>query len=61
VRTNAGRAFHAKDLAQAAPPDVGEADSAWVRDSSDSPARIFLHAPSFTGPFDIEVDCMAVA
>ena len=25
-----------------------------------SPARIFLHVPSFTGPFDIEVDCVAV-
>jgi 2-iminobutanoate/2-iminopropanoate deaminase len=24
------------------------------------PARIFLHVPSFTGPFDIEVDCVAV-
>lgn len=28
---------------------------------SESPARIFLHVPSFTGPFDIEVDCVAVA
>jgi len=27
----------------------------------ESPARIFLHVPSFTGPFDIEVDCVAVA
>jgi 2-iminobutanoate/2-iminopropanoate deaminase len=26
---------------------------------SDSPARIFLHVPSFPGPFDIEVDCVA--
>jgi len=26
---------------------------------SESPARIFLHVPSFTGPFDIEVDCTA--
>jgi len=26
---------------------------------SESPARIFLHVPSFTGPFDIEVDCIA--
>ena len=26
---------------------------------SESPARIFLHVPSFTGPFDIEVDCVA--
>jgi len=25
----------------------------------ESPARIFLHVPSFTGPFDIEVDCVA--
>ena len=25
-----------------------------------SPARIFLHVPSFTGPFDIEIDCVAV-
>jgi 2-iminobutanoate/2-iminopropanoate deaminase len=27
---------------------------------NESPARIFLHVPSFTGPFDIEVDCVAV-
>jgi 2-iminobutanoate/2-iminopropanoate deaminase len=27
---------------------------------SESPARIFLHVPSFTGPFDIEIDCVAV-
>ena len=26
---------------------------------SESPARIFLRVPSFTGPFDIEVDCVA--
>jgi 2-iminobutanoate/2-iminopropanoate deaminase len=26
----------------------------------DSPARIFLHVPSWPGPFDIEVDCVAV-
>ncbi len=26
---------------------------------SESPARIFLHVPSFTGAFDIEVDCVA--
>jgi 2-iminobutanoate/2-iminopropanoate deaminase len=24
------------------------------------PARIFLHVPSWPGPFDIEVDCIAV-
>lgn len=28
---------------------------------SDSPARIFLHVPSWPGPFDVEVDCVAVA
>jgi len=28
---------------------------------ADSPARIFLHVPSFPGPFDIEVDCVAVS
>lgn len=27
---------------------------------SESPARIFLHVPSWPGPFDIEVDCVAV-
>lgn len=27
---------------------------------AETPARIFLHVPSFTGPFDIEVDCVAV-
>ena len=25
----------------------------------DAPARIFLHVPSWPGPFDIEVDCVA--
>lgn len=27
--------------------------------SNDAPARIFLHVPSWPGPFDIEVDCVA--
>jgi 2-iminobutanoate/2-iminopropanoate deaminase len=26
----------------------------------ESPARIFVHVPSWPGPFDIEVDCVAV-
>ena len=26
---------------------------------TDGPARIFLHVPSWPGPFDIEVDCVA--
>jgi 2-iminobutanoate/2-iminopropanoate deaminase len=26
----------------------------------DSPARIFLYVPAWPGPFDIEVDCVAV-
>jgi 2-iminobutanoate/2-iminopropanoate deaminase len=26
----------------------------------EAPARIFLHMPSWWGPFDIEVDCVAV-
>jgi len=26
----------------------------------DSPARIFVHVPSWPGPFDIEIDCVAV-
>jgi 2-iminobutanoate/2-iminopropanoate deaminase len=26
---------------------------------SDAPARIFLHVPSWPGPFDIEIDCVA--
>jgi enamine deaminase RidA (YjgF/YER057c/UK114 family) len=25
-----------------------------------SPARIFLHVPSWPGPFDIEIDCVAI-
>jgi 2-iminobutanoate/2-iminopropanoate deaminase len=25
-----------------------------------APARIFLHVPSWPGPFDIEIDCVAV-
>jgi 2-iminobutanoate/2-iminopropanoate deaminase len=25
-----------------------------------SPARIFMHVPSWPGPFDIEIDCVAV-
>ena len=28
---------------------------------SGAPARIFLHVPAFTGPFDIEIDCVAAA
>lgn len=27
---------------------------------TDGPVRIFLHVPSWPGPFDIEVDCVAV-
>src|SRR5262249_10257379 len=27
---------------------------------SEAPARIFLHVPSWPGPFDIEVDCVAM-
>jgi 2-iminobutanoate/2-iminopropanoate deaminase len=27
---------------------------------SESPARIFVHVPSWPGPFDVEVDCVAV-
>lgn len=26
-----------------------------------SPARIFLHVPSWPGPFDVEIDCVALA
>ena len=25
-----------------------------------SPARIFMHVPSWPGPFDVEIDCVAV-
>ena len=28
---------------------------------NESPARIFLHVPSWPGPFDVEVDCVALA
>ena len=27
---------------------------------TDAPARILLHVPSWPGPFDIEIDCVAV-
>jgi 2-iminobutanoate/2-iminopropanoate deaminase len=27
---------------------------------TDAPARIFLHVPSWPGPFDVEADCVAV-
>jgi 2-iminobutanoate/2-iminopropanoate deaminase len=27
----------------------------------DVPARIFIHVPSWPGPFDVEVDCVALA
>jgi 2-iminobutanoate/2-iminopropanoate deaminase len=27
--------------------------------TAESPARIFLHVPSHSGPFDIEIDCVA--
>ena len=26
---------------------------------SDAPARIFVHVPSWPGPFDVEIDCVA--
>ncbi|WP_068030697.1 RidA family protein [Rhodoplanes sp. Z2-YC6860] len=26
----------------------------------DTPARIFVHVPSWPGPFDVEIDCVAV-
>jgi len=26
----------------------------------ESPARIFIHVPSWPGPFDVEIDCVAV-
>jgi 2-iminobutanoate/2-iminopropanoate deaminase len=26
----------------------------------EAPARIFLHVPSWPGPFDVEIDCVAV-
>jgi 2-iminobutanoate/2-iminopropanoate deaminase len=26
----------------------------------DAPARIFLHVPSWPGPFDVEIDCVAL-
>jgi 2-iminobutanoate/2-iminopropanoate deaminase len=26
----------------------------------ESPARIFLHVPSWPGPFDVEIDCVAL-
>ena len=29
--------------------------------TSESPTRIFLHVPSWPGPFDVEVDCVAMA
>ena len=27
---------------------------------NESPARVFIHVPSWPGPFDLEVDCIAV-
>jgi 2-iminobutanoate/2-iminopropanoate deaminase len=27
---------------------------------TDAPARIFVHVPSWPGPFDVEIDCVAV-
>jgi 2-iminobutanoate/2-iminopropanoate deaminase len=29
--------------------------------TDESPARIFVHVPSWPGPFDVEVDCVALA
>ena len=28
--------------------------------TSENPSRIFLHVPSWPGPFDVEIDCVAV-
>jgi 2-iminobutanoate/2-iminopropanoate deaminase len=31
-----------------------------IHGPDESPARIFIHVPSWPGPFDIEMDCVAV-
>jgi len=31
-----------------------------VSTDRDTPARIFVHVPSWPGPFDVEIDCVAV-
>lgn len=28
--------------------------------TSENPSRIFMHVPSWPGPFDVEIDCVAV-
>jgi 2-iminobutanoate/2-iminopropanoate deaminase len=28
--------------------------------ASDNPSRVFMHVPSWPGPFDVEIDCVAV-
>jgi 2-iminobutanoate/2-iminopropanoate deaminase len=38
----------------------GEFNEAYARYfPNDAPARIFIHVPSWPGPFDIEIDCVA--
>jgi enamine deaminase RidA (YjgF/YER057c/UK114 family) len=40
-----------KDILQVGPLQGGRINA---------PARIFLHVPSWPGPFDVEIDCVAV-
>jgi len=43
------------------PSHVGTFNDIYARYfPAEGPARIFLHVPSWPGPFDIEVDCIAV-
>ena len=45
----------------AQPSHLGRFNEVYARYfPTESPARIFLHVPSWPGPFDVEVDCVAV-
>ena len=50
------RNVYARDLS-----NFGKFNAVYARHfPTKSPARIFLHVPSWPGPFDVEVDCVAV-
>ncbi len=43
------------------PAHFGEFNAVYDRYfPADAPARIFMHVPSWPGPFDVEIDCVAV-
>ena len=42
------------------PTHFAEFNAVYDRYFEELPARIFVHVPSWPGPFDVEIDCVAV-